>query len=1432
MDFSSPPQLSIPRVRVSRNAHLNGDVSATPTAGPSRLSPHTYFPALNGASEDEMEDMDATPRLPVKSSLPSPSTATPTMQMLNTTYETPAERLRAILARVPDQTQLLHEPPPHTPSELESDFEPPKWNQSASKSIARESLKDLFSHARRDDTPDRKGRRRNSIDASEVEDSSPRVDRVASERAKNRGKRQSLSDEELDKSSKSASSLLPRTGSSHAMNIDALRSRLQNFAYRNSAESHTDKSMSDMDMSDGPGDKSNDTATLLRELDSSAASPPVATSTPMRSMQFPSMQNESNLLDQDSEMQRMMGATDSFEGDSGQQSQLAFPPPKSSKTPILAARSLASIGHTKSLSDVMGNGSSRTARNLSRRVSADSDAFLSHASDSLSSSDMKEDAHDRNLQSNRSNGDAPGTPIRDHYRHHRASHSQTGSPMPDLPLSRRGSVVSLRSVDSPTSSRATSSIGSNADYRDRIKDLERERNLDRERAWNKPKHSLSRTSSRSSLDLRERTHSTPKRPDSALSLLTPDRPHSSLSRASSRASSPNGSLHSVEQEEVQEISHERERNWNSPHPKWNHRRSVSPMPSPRPSPAPSPSHSRTRTRSLHTPATSPPAHLHHSTSSLSVHGHSPSPRPVSPSPSSRPRASSSLSFSDRSHSQNHSRAPAFSPRPTSPNPLLRSPRPNSPLPPTSRPANGTSNGKPAFGSLAGWQFPRKSAPLPPLELDHPSPERPSRIPVPKRSPPKAESVSKAESFRRGHKRATTEFSEAHGAIPPRIHIEAEPDHEPLDARSGSESGDTDRLFESDEDIHAAATPVMRPVVIPPIEDSEQEPPRSTTPLLPPPPPPEHAPADDFSRLQKALDASPPRAKTLPSSTPPSSPPKAAETPMFPLTTPPRRMSFNTPKIEFQTPSPPKGGLPPLPGPPSSDEDGDEDEERTPVREPLSFSSMKTPRPPGAWAATPAPARQASPAPSAASAASPSERKRSRANSLPQPPSTPSADENPSSSGTLAAATPRTPAASSSSLSPAHSLPTRTPAPPGAWLATPATLRRKSIMKVRFEVSASDSAVSEFGVVSPAAKTVPLLLEDGDQKSVEGPNGDGGEQSLSEPSFSGVVESSPVPQERVQDIALEPVSKPMPEPVTPARSPSPSSRRKLRKSPSVRLVDEYGREQSEASVNKKDVSASMRMPGGGPLATPRNKSAVRMLDAMGREVDEPAEANDSEDTVTERTPLPRREALARVKRAVAELQEGLSEVDRSDDLALDATRMGELHEVSRAARDARTRISSSLKQAQKAQAKLRNNYGPLRESMHSSQFMPNIMPARRWSWGLVFIYLVVLPVLIFLVIYRLSRQQATHQFLTTYYDPFYAELYLHPTKPEKLYDPTLFSFFRQSAPRVSDDTGVWGTLATTWHTVLDTIARWQRLAWDTWGISEQEQIRAMGSWPPT
>jgi hypothetical protein len=61
-----------------------------------------------------------------------------------------------------------------------------------------------------------------------------------------------------------------------------------------------------------------------------------------------------------------------------------------------------------------------------------------------------------------------------------------------------------------------------------------------------------------------------------------------------------------------------------------------------------------------------------------------------------------------------------------------------------------------------------------------------------------------------------------------------------------------------------------------------------------------------------------------------------------------------------------------------------------------------------------------------------------------------------------------------------------------------------------------------------------------------------------------------------------------------------------------------------------------------LKTPCS-ACVRKADAMGHKVEEPSEQNDSEDIVTE-VRYSRQEALQRMERSVADLQDGLRGVD--------------------------------------------------------------------------------------------------------------------------------------------------------------------------------------------
>jgi hypothetical protein len=132
-------------------------------------------------------------------------------------------------------------------------------------------------------------------------------------------------------------------------------------------------------------------------------------------------------------------------------------------------------------------------------------------------------------------------------------------------------------------------------------------------------------------------------------------------------------------------------------------------------------------------------------------------------------------------------------------------------------------------------------------------------------------------------------------------------------------------------------------------------------------------------------------------------------------------------------------------------------------------------------------------------------------------------------------------------------------------------------------------------------------------------------SISEPSFNHVESLSPAPglstlASRNGQEADGPTTN-SPTETTNYTTVASSPRCKSRRSPSVRLVDKYGRtarEDPPITPSRKDVrdhSASLRIPGGSSLKTPCSAS-VRIVDEMWHEVEEPSEQNDSEDTVTE------------------------------------------------------------------------------------------------------------------------------------------------------------------------------------------------------------------------
>ncbi|KAG1793008.1 hypothetical protein EV424DRAFT_749331 [Suillus variegatus] len=704
------------------------------------------------------------------------------------------------------------------------------------------------------------------------------------------------------------------------------------------------------------------------------------------------------------------------------------------------------------------------------------------------------------------------------------------SPLSGRVLHRRGSVASLRSFDDDWSSRS-GSMSSQADHRDRMAELDGDRYLEREREWNKrhppprPSSSLSSHSNNS--------HTYPSRPPSVTAYATPTlaslqrRGSSSrLSGASSPASSQasHDSLRDPEEvEEERKVTHERERNWNSPQPKWNTTRH----------------HSHD---SSGNEVTSASDHLSQSKNGRSLRASSSLPR-LTPEAQSKGSLTAVKVHSRKGKIDSVLDEPLSVHPPQGADPL--SPSNNGKASPRTTPL------KPVAVSRFGWGFSRGHQ-LPPLDLESspkrggrsnkepdsshhhtptissPSPtpgslasnrasgvNRSSLIPVP--SPSKknglfnsgsfASSTPKAndeEKFKKGHRKRLTEFTESVGSIHPRTSIHGA-------------FGDEDMVLEytaSDEESVSEFAPQLTAPDTQPSNSFPEDPlsePETEVLVSPPSSPPRlrslvqtpGVSSNDEARLHRALfstsatsfrpptpdsplDNSQSQEQAMPSSfTPPGTPPMISSAPRdessseaiptFALTTPPRRLASSTSILDFRTPSPPHD-LSNLSVLPSSSEDEVETREAdvTPVRMDedgpanLNYTAMKTPKPPGAWAATPVPPkhlRETSPPPTSSELAptvSLSSTPLSRAISEPER----SSETNvPASNGLL------TPIPS---LSRAKSLPLRTPAPPGAWMLTPnqpvtqngqngpadqsqfgSIGRRKSILKVRFDVTESE-----------------------------------------------------------------------------------------------------------------------------------------------------------------------------------------------------------------------------------------------------------------------------------------------------------------------------------------------------------------------------------------
>ena len=96
---------------------------------------------------------------------------------------------------------------------------------------------------------------------------------------------------------------------------------------------------------------------------------------------------------------------------------------------------------------------------------------------------------------------------------------------------------------------------------------------------------------------------------------------------------------------------------------------------------------------------------------------------------------------------------------------------------------------------------------------------------------------------------------------------------------------------------------------------------------------------------------------------------------------------------------------------------------------------------------------------------------------------------------------------------------------------------------------------------------------------------------------------------------------------------------------------------------------------------------------------------------------------------------------------------------------------------------------------------------------------------------MSRFYSRRHFLTTYFDPFYADLYIHPNKPEYNYDTNLFAFLRRrsSEPSYANRLGIEGPIDQIQRSIADAVAQVQRFVWESWGAGGDDRMKA---WPPT
>ncbi|KAG6862328.1 hypothetical protein C0995_016026 [Termitomyces sp. Mi166 len=1236
--MESTATLSIPRLRLSRNAYAY--------ERPLFRSSPDHFPEPAGTLADALpEDSDDNDRDDDQESTPK---ATSSAALLDTTG-TPAARLRALLARSPASSTPTPMPLPQSrSSDVESDFEPLDASYGSTPSAARESLKDIFSRAMRDpgNTPQKKIKpRRNSIDTSEV-DASPRVER---RRIENQGKKKSLSDEEGDFAKTSEASFR----SSQAATFDILRQRLIN-----SHSQLKDLRLTDSIYQDSIPDNTHDATTFLRDSNISTTTPPVATSTPQQSLHMSIDSHFPMQSNRDSEMQRAFEGFDSSDTEgASQRPAVSFPP------------------------------SAHQIQKLSSQLARASESFLSRESHTTDSSH----ASASGVMGQHASGDHKASGL---GRERDWGWPRTPSVSPSVGPSSSGIPLRQRSFNEDSSK--GSSLGSQADYQERIAELERERNLERERDWNKPRPSRPTSSLGFRLpspSQRSRTRSLIHADSMSLAPTRSLQRHHSPTR-SERASSPASFLVSGHSDE-EEVVHERERNWNAPRPKWTHSspRPVSPFKTQSPG-------ANMRGESLTTLTTrkeSPSQRSHvidqgriKNDSTISTQAASPAPRPT-PSSHSPPH--------DHAHSQKPQLNGVALPRSPSPSTPKGKGKVFDHAPSELNTASHdflhhdpTSVSTTKSGTSHSFSFVKKRTPLEPIEMETDnfgqktvsqrrdllsSPTRSSKASakpdgIPIRSPQNSKLPAKG-SIRASSPVSNIKFEslQSESLVPDARDTDSEPlvldvsstvHRDPEDESSNAEDLSQETLEYTPESSSPLQLSNGR---LEQSGSSLQQLNSNHTTLLSGPATQKPQIPQEFLPLP-----SPPSQSSLRDSHVKS---------VSPLLTPPRRPS--TSQIEFQTPSPPKN-MPDLPGPPTSSEDEtDQESTRAPFGD-LRFdlTAMKTPRPPGAWTSTLA-----------------------FQHKIPRPPLLGSNVKHEELSSRLQ---------TSDLDSKANTTTTKTPRPPGSWVSTPVPLLSEKLPPE--DLSHSGNAEEhEDGLSTPAAS---FSKRSSEYAQTPAPPGayiatPAGRKSIMKVRFDGINNTGT--RDSVTRDALEDITNSLSSNATPRATPSqleissqartlglstpnsPVSRRtRSQTSPGIRILDAFGRELVKHEAGKAANNS-------------KNKNGIRIVDALGREVEDNDQSSHltTEEVVPELSaPLKHGEALLRVRQGLSDLVNDLSEMDELEQNGqeLDYTRLETLQQTSAEARVARARVSAAISSnAEDIKNKLKTLRASVKESKFSS-----------------------------------------------------------------------------------------------------------------------------------